>query len=128
MKLYLKLNILDDQGVAIIGKGSIHLLRNIQQQGSINKAAKEMDMSYVKALKIIRKMENCLGAKILKTTIGGKDYGGSELTPLAIKLLNLFTTYESKVENFANKQFIIFEKHLDAICEKEINSKINHGS
>ena len=122
MKPYLKLNILDDQGIAIIGKGSIHLLRNIERLGSINQAAKEMDMSYVKALKIIRKMENCLGKKILKTTIGGKTHGGSELTPLAIKLLNLFTAYESKVENFANKQFATFEKHLDTIREKEIDS------
>ena len=118
MKIYLKLSVLNDEGMAVIGKGSIHLLRNIERLGSINQAAREMDMSYVKALKIIRKMESSLGAKILKTTIGGKDHGGSELTPLAVKLLNLFTAYETKVENFANKQFTIMEKHLNAMREK----------
>jgi hypothetical protein len=52
----------------------------------INQATNEMKMSYVKALKIIKKIEVCRGGKILKTTTGGKDYGGSKLHDLSLGL------------------------------------------
>lgn len=98
-----------------MGRGPVQLLQGIERLGSINKAAKEMKMSYVKAWKIIKRMEASLGGKILKTEIGGKDYGGSKLTPLATKFLDLFTTYEAEVANFAQEQFIAIKEHLEAL-------------
>jgi len=83
MKIRVKVLVLNDEGEPYMGTGPILLLQGIERLGSINQAAKEMKMSYVKALKIIKKMEICLGGKILKTTIGGNDYGGSKLTDLA---------------------------------------------
>ena len=106
MKIHLKLSVSNDQGEPFMGRGPVQLLQGISRLGSINQAAKEMNLSYVKALKIIKKIETCLGGKILITKIGGKEHGGAELTPLAVKFLNFFTAYEAEVENFAQERFI----------------------
>jgi molybdate transport repressor ModE-like protein len=118
MRLHLKLSVLNDQGVPFMGRGPVQLLQGIERLGSINQATKEMNMSYLKAWKIIKRMETCLGGKILKTTIGGKDYGGSELTPLATKFLDFYTAYEAEVANFAQERFTRTLKRIEAL-EKE---------
>jgi len=115
MILHFKLSLLNDQGVPFMGRGPVALLRGIERLGSINQAAKEMNMSYVKAWKIIKKMEASLGGKILKTQIGGKEYGGSELTPLTVRFLDIFTAYEAEVINFAEEQFTVIKEHLEAL-------------
>lgn len=120
MKIHLKLRVLNDQGLPFMGRGPIELLQGIERLGSINQAAKEMNMSYVKAWKIIKKMETSLGGKILKTEIGGREYGGSELTPLATKVIEFFTAYEADVENFAQEQFTAIKERFDAL-EKGID-------
>jgi molybdate transport system regulatory protein len=118
MKIYLKIIVLNDEGRPFMGRGPVELLQGIERLGSINQAAKEMNMSYVKAWKIIKRMEASLGGKILKTTIGGKDYGGSELTALATKFLNIYTTYEAEVANFAQERFTLPLERIEAL-EKE---------
>lgn len=118
MQIYLKLSILNDEGLPFMGKGGVQLLRGIERLGSINQAAKEMNLSYVKALKIIKKMEASLDGKILKTKIGGKDHGGSELTPLAVKFLDLFTAYEAAVTDFAEEQFTVINKRLNNLRKR----------
>ena len=105
MKIHLKLSVLNDQGLPFMGRGPVQLLQGIERLGSINQAAKEMNMSYVKALKIIKRIEVGLGGKILRTKIGGKEHGGAELTPLAKKFIDLFTAYEAEVANFAQERF-----------------------
>jgi len=105
MKIHLKLIVLNDQGEPFMGRGPVQLLQGIARLGSINQAAKEMNLSYVKALKMIKKIEACLGSKILITKIGGKEHGGAELTPLAGNFLNFFAAYEAEVENFAQERF-----------------------
>ena len=120
MKIHLKLRVLNDQGLPFMGRGPVELLEGIERRGSINQAAKEMNMSYVKAWKMIKRMETSLGGKMLKTKIGGKDYGGSELTPLATKFLDFFTAYEAEVANFAQEQFTLIKERLEAL-EKGID-------
>ena len=115
MKIHVKLSVLNDQTRPFMGRGPVQLLQGIARLGSINQAAKDMNMSYVKAWKIIKIMEASLGGKILNTEIGGKDYGGSELTPLATKFLDLFTVYEAKVANFAQEQFAMIKDRLETL-------------
>jgi len=112
MKIHLKLAILNEQGLPFMGRGPVQLLQGIERLGSINQAAKEMDLSYVKALNIIKKMETSLGGKILETKIGGKTHGGSKLTPLAKKFSVLFTAYETEVTNFAREKFTVINERI----------------
>lgn len=100
-----------------MGKGAGHLLQGIKRLGSINQAAKEMHLSYIKALKIIRKMEASLGLKILKTKVGGKEHGGAELTLLANQMLDLFMAYEAEVTNFAQERFNRFTERFEELMQ-----------
>lgn len=119
MDIYLKLCLLNNQGRPFMGKGVVQLLRGIKRLGSINQAAREMNLSYAKALKIIKTIESSLGDKILKTKIGGKEYGGAELTPLAVELLDIFVEYEEEVSAFSRKQFNKISRRLDALAQKQ---------
>lgn len=120
MKIHFKLSVLDDQGLPFMGRGPVQLLQGIERLGSINRAAKEMNMSYVKAWKIIKRMEAGLDGKVLITKIGGKDHGGAELTPLASKFIDLFMAYEAEVASFAQEQFTVIKGRLEAV-DKGIN-------
>ena len=87
-----------------MGRGPVQLLQGIERLGSINQAAKEMNLSYVKALKMIKNIEASVGGKILITKIGGKEHGGAELTPVASKFLMAYTAYEAEVTTFAQEK------------------------
>jgi len=47
--------------------------------------------------------------KILKTTIGGKDFGGSKLTDLATRFITLYKAYEAEVTNFAQEKSVFIK-------------------
>jgi len=105
MKYEIKFKIwLEKDKDIIMGLGRDQLLREIDRLGSISKAAKEVGMSYKKAWSFIKTMEKRLGIKLIETKRGGKNGGGSYLTPKAIQLLQDF-------ENI-NKQFEKLQKKL----------------
>lgn len=105
MKIKVRLTILNQDGVPKMGIGTIWLLQRIRRLKSINQAAQEMEMSYVKALKMLKNMETCLGRQILIKKIGGKDHGGAELTPFAEAFLERFEAYQATVTDFAEQEF-----------------------
>ncbi len=114
MDIHIKVSLLNDQGLPFMGRGPVELLRGIRRLGSIRQAAEEMQMSYVKAWKIIQRMEASVGGRILKTEIGGKDHGGSELTALADSFLDSFTSYEAAVTDFARREFVSVKERIRA--------------
>lgn len=105
MEIKVRLTIVNQDGASMMGIGTIWLLRRIRRLKSINQAAKEMGMSYVKALKMLKNTEATLGRQILIKKIGGKDHGGAELTPFAEAFLELFETYQATVTDFAEQEF-----------------------
>jgi len=109
---------MDDQDIPFIGRGPAMLLQGIGRLGSINQSAREMNMSYMKALKMIKRMEASLGGKILKTETGGREHGGAELTPLAEKVLALYLAYEKDVSGYAREKFQEITESLDALAKK----------
>ena len=118
MKIKVSLIILNEDGVPMMGKGTIWLLQRIRRLRSINQAAKEMEMSYVKALKILKDIEATLGQEILIKRIGGKDHGGAELTPFAEEFLALFESYQTTVTDFAEQAFQRFREQTNQLKEK----------
>ena len=70
------------------GNGICKLLILTDEYKSVNKACKEMKMSYSKAYKMIQRSEKDLNCKLLIGTIGGKGGGGSVLTKEAYELIN----------------------------------------
>ena len=58
MNLKVRLYFEDDQNGSFMGIGLLWLLEGIKEQGSIRKAAQDMDMSYTKAFQILKKLLN----------------------------------------------------------------------
>lgn len=94
------------------GKGPYELLIQINKLGSINMACKNLNMSYSKGFKIIKKIEDELGFKLLDRTIGGKSGGGCSLTENAKKMI---CSYENFIEELDMEMNRLFEKHFNDI-------------
>ena len=73
-------------GERFFGPGRVELLEKIEKTGSINKAAKEMEMSYKKAWEMINALNTQAQKPLVVTQAGGEKGGGSVITEEA-KLL-----------------------------------------
>jgi len=97
MKAKFKLWIEDEKGNQLLGGGLVKILESIDRLGSINKASKELKMSYRACWGKIKKMEERLGKSIVHTTIGGGKDRGATLTPEAKELLTSFYKFSDSV-------------------------------
>lgn len=81
MKAATRITFLDENGEKFFGEGPARLLRGVEEYGSLRAAAMAMEMAYTKALKLVKQAEAALGYPLITRTTGGKDGGGSILTP-----------------------------------------------
>lgn len=112
MKLKVKISIADDQNEEFMGIGLVWLVRRIKKFKSINQASKDMGLSYVKALKILNRLEKYLDKKMLIRKRGGKERGGAELTPFAEQFLEGYDRFQQDIKNYSEKKFSDFQKHF----------------
>lgn len=84
--------------IKVFGKGPKELLIKIDELGSINKAAVKMNMSYSKALRLIKNIENEMNFIVLERQVGGLSGGGSALTSEAKNLIAKFEKFEKETE------------------------------
>jgi molybdate transport system regulatory protein len=81
----------------------IALLRAIDQSGSINQAAKQVDLSYKGAWQMIERANNFAPKVLISTATGGSKGGGTKLTAAGQALLRLFTDLEQQHSAFINQ-------------------------
>ena len=93
MKLVTKIIFTDDKGIRFFGEGPCRLLRCVERTGSLRAAAMEMEMAYSKASKILKQAESTLGYSLTMRSAGGKDGGGSVLTPEGKRWLQQYEAY-----------------------------------
>ena len=103
MKVVTRITFWDENGEKFFGEGPARLLRGIKEQGSLRSAAMSMDMAYTKALKLMKNAEAALGYSLTTRTTGGKDGGGSILTPEGKAWLGRYEAYTKACEE-ANQQ------------------------
>ena len=84
------------------------LLYLIQTMGSIKDACSKMNLSYSKALKLIKKLEMQIKKEIVVRQPGGSQGGYAYLSEDGKKLLSLFREYEKRLNEESNRLF--FEK------------------
>ncbi len=94
----------EKDGELVFGTGKSLILKAVGETGSINKAAKKMDMSYRHAWSYIRSAEKRMGRPLLIKTKGGKKGGGAVLTDHAKDLLKKFEKLEQDVRIYTNKR------------------------
>jgi len=95
---------IDYEGSRCFGPGRMQLLEGIAASGSINKAAKAMGMSYKKAWTMITEMNEQFSQAMVITQSGGKDGGGSVLTPQATELMAFHRQLRKKFAAFLEKE------------------------
>jgi len=80
-----------------LGPGKVQLLELLQKNGSITKAAREMNMSYMRAWTLIRTMNRCFKEPIVVSSHGGAHGGGgAELTAAGREVLTLYQKMDAK--------------------------------
>ena len=93
MKPVTKIQFLDENGEKFFGEGPFCLLRLVEETGSLRCAAASMGMAYSKALKLVSQAEKALGFPLTQRSVGGKDGGGSTLTPQGKEWLKKYEAY-----------------------------------
>ena len=83
------------RGVDIaIGPGKADLLEAVHRAGSIAAAAEAMGMSYMRAWMLIRTMNSCFKAPLVRTKRGGAERGTAILTETGRSVLALYRRVE----------------------------------
>ncbi|MDO5563774.1 MAG: LysR family transcriptional regulator [Eubacteriales bacterium] len=87
------------------GPGIVELLKLIEKNGSIQKAAKEMEMSYSKAWNIIKRVERELEEKVVETRSGGSGGGETNLTQFGKDFMEKYSNCLEEIMQFTKKSF-----------------------
>lgn len=93
MRAAVRIIFLDENGEKFFGEGPCRLLHAVDETGSLRAAAQSMGMAYTKALKIMKNAEKALGFALTERMAGGKDGGGSVLTPEGKEWLKRYKAY-----------------------------------
>lgn len=98
-------------GEVVFGRGRLKILEAVKNCGSIQKASRELRMSYRGVWGRIKATEDRLGKALLVRNIGGKSGGGSQLTPFALELMERFKSLHRDVANESDR---LFEKNVSS--------------
>lgn len=107
MKIKSKIWIETEQGI-VISEGRIQLLKLIEVTGSLNKAAKAMNISYQKAWKLVDASNKAAKEPLVETQIGGNKGGGTVLTPYGKSLIATFEAIKTSCWEFLDTEL---QKH-----------------
>lgn len=105
MKIKVRIGLRDASDTPFMGAGPAWLLRGVERTGSLNLAARELEMSYSKAHKLVKTLESAMGTPVLSVSRGGNLRGGSVLTPQGRKFLERYEALEAGVKSAAQKLF-----------------------
>ena len=87
-----------------LGPGRIELMERIASTGSINKAAKEMGMSYKKAWMMVQSLNRQATTPLIITQTGGEQGGGAQLSNAALELMQAYQALRQRFEAFLRQE------------------------
>lgn len=88
----------------LLGEGRVHLLKAIEETGSLSKAAKSLKISYKKAWQLLDSVNKSAKQPVTINSTGGKGGGGAELTEYGKSLIIAFDDINKKCWAFLDKQ------------------------
>jgi len=95
---------IESNGQILLGEGRVSLLKAIDETGSLNKAAKQLKMSYKKAWGLIDDVNSRAEKSVVTKNIGGKSGGGTVLTPYGKTLVQTFDEINENCWDYLDSQ------------------------
>lgn len=112
MDVKLKITLVNEAGDEFMGIGLVWLLREIEATRSIHSAAERVGLSYVKALKILNRLEDNLPKPVLVRARGGSERGGAELTAFGRRFLKEYDAFQRRIKTAAGREFVSFKRKM----------------
>jgi molybdate transport system regulatory protein len=113
------------QGKPLLGKGGAEILKEIEAQQSLSKAAAKLDMSYRYVWNYVREIHNALGEAVVETYKGGKSGGGgAKLTETGKTLLEEYTRLEGCLSEFLADAKNLGVKNVKLSARNNLKGKI----
>ena len=105
MEVKVKVWIEDENRNLIFGSGKTEILNQIDQTGSIAKAAQNVGMNYKKAWSHIKILEEYIEDDLVITKKGRGEDSGTKLTSKAKELISLYKTLDEDIKNYSKQRF-----------------------
>jgi molybdate transport system regulatory protein len=88
---------------AVLSDSRIRLLEAIEQRGSLNRAARDVPLSYKAAWDALDTMNNLAPEPLVERSTGGAGGGGTKLTDYARRLIALYRAMESSQQDILDQ-------------------------
>jgi len=101
---------IESENNVLLGEGRVHLLKAINETGSLSKAAKSLKISYKKAWQLLDSVNKSAKKPVTINSIGGKGGGGAELTDYGKDLIKAFDKINKNCWAFLDEQLEKFKQ------------------
>lgn len=94
----------EDEGEKFYGPGPNELLKRIEKEGSLSKAAAQMHMSYKKAWELVQRLNEHSEKPLVILKKGGQHGGGAEITPEGLEIIREYESLQNKIDELVDQQ------------------------
>jgi len=94
----------EENGEKFYGPGPNELIKRIQQEGSLSKAAGQMNMSYKKAWDMVQRLNQHSVNSLIVLKKGGQHGGGAEVTAEGLEILTEYEILQKKIDKLVDQQ------------------------
>jgi molybdate transport system regulatory protein len=98
----------EKDGAIVLSGYRVRLLQHIAESGSLSEAARRMGLSYRRAWGKIREIETNLGVRLVESEVGGHGGGGTRLTRIGERMIELYPQFEASAQSDVRHLFIQF--------------------
>ena len=98
----------EEDGDKVLGPGPVELLKWIDREGSLSRAADQMNMSYKKAWDMIKRLNRHSEMPLVLLKKGGNHGGGAEVTSHGLNVVNAYEKLQQDLRT-------VLEEHQDFI-------------
>lgn len=95
---------IEEDGEKFYGPGPHILLKEIQKEGSLSKAAEKMQLSYKKAWEMVQRLNLGSNHNLVNLKKGGQHGGGATITPHALQIMSAYELLQNKVKELINTE------------------------
>lgn len=95
---------IEEEGEKFYGPGPHELIKRIDKEGSLSKAAAQMHLSYKKAWKMVQRLNQNSAETLVILKKGGISGGGAEVTPQALILIEEYENLQQKIEELIDQE------------------------